>query len=77
MDIALLVYTQEQGISRLDERISPQHFCHLHTSKLHKSTITYKCDFTMTTKTCIQSWVQYMDYIGHQRVDWQWIGKMC
>jgi hypothetical protein len=36
MDVGLLVYTQEQGIYKLDEGRSPQHFGHLHTSKLHK-----------------------------------------
>jgi hypothetical protein len=31
MGVGLLVYTQEQKVSRLYERKSPQHFGHLHT----------------------------------------------
>jgi hypothetical protein len=34
MVVGLLVSTQEQGVSKLDEKISPQHFGHLHISKL-------------------------------------------
>jgi len=36
MVVGLLVYTQKQGIYKLDEKKSPQHYGHLHTSKLHK-----------------------------------------
>jgi hypothetical protein len=57
MVVGLLIYTQEQGIYRLDEEISPHHFGHLHTNKLHKWTTTSRCGFTTTTKACIQSWI--------------------
>jgi hypothetical protein len=34
MVVGLLVCTQEQGVSKLDEEISAQHFSRLHISKL-------------------------------------------
>jgi hypothetical protein len=62
----LLICTQEQGISRLDEKRSLQHLGHFHINKLHKWITTCKCNFAMTTKAWFQSGVQYMDYISHQ-----------